>query len=719
MTARHRSAVPIPQGHACGGGLVGARRQVRGRREELHPNVLGRRVHHGRRLGVGWHIPRTSGEALATRAHCAVQAVHIRTGGPQAGDDVECIILLARHDPAGRARRDGLGVRRDAVGERIEALERAIEAVEVAIELHAHLDRERPAGVVVRTRRRGTRIGKVVRVILRFKHVEHVRTEGLVALHDVRAGTILLAADAEGRRGTVHNHTSLLHRDQELLRGEEVGLIHRNHVPTRHAQVLATEVLFVGFLRRAAATPEVGIGHGIRHWGAPTTAAASATADLGFGVGEDLRRDNPIVLATALDHVVAHAPDIEQHGLTVARGVVEDRLVGGHRVVDRLLEMPFLERLEHIRLVGEAQHARRDERNGHRRRIADGLRQNADHVVEVGHGAKAAVPPGRVRRQRAVDDTRLVLHFHARVDRGADHVDASDDRLVEVVVGRITERRGEHHRASGAGLVVVVHDLREPGQVHPLVHVGGFVLVRDVEVAIVVVPDVLLVEARDVHVALLRVGFLHVPVGHKLHAVRIRMHEHDHDVVQDAQRLLIGAGEHLVVGLDQLIGAEDFGRMQSAVNPDHRLSFLGERLGLSFADFGVGELLGDLAEPGELLDVLRARHDHRQLRASFSGHPHRVEFRARRFLGNLLPIAHELGVVRQPVIVADVVPKVFLRRGNLALSRNAGWGREERGDCQGDGRDAGEPASNGGGTHAKLRGTRAVGVRGGPRTGMK
>ena len=69
-------------------------------------------------------------------------------------------------------------------------------------------------------------------------------------------------------------------------------------------------------------------------FGAGATAAAPTRVDLGFGIREHLWRHDPVVLAAALDHVVTHAPDVEEHGLTVARRVVEDRLVGGHRVVD-------------------------------------------------------------------------------------------------------------------------------------------------------------------------------------------------------------------------------------------------------------------------------------------------------------------------------------------------------------------------------------------------
>ena len=238
--------------------------------------------------------------------------------------------------------------------------------------------------------------------------------------------------------------------------------------------------------------------------------------------------------------------------------------------------MPFLKRLQRIRLVGKPQQPLRNERNRHRRRIADGLGENPDHVVEVRHRAQAAIPPRGIGRHRAVHHARLVLESHARMDRGADDINAGDNGLVKEVVRRVAERRREHHRTGRARLVVVVHDLREPGQVHPPVHVRGLVLVRDVEVAVVVVADVLLVEARDVHPARLGIGVLHVPVGDELHAVRVRVHEDDDHVVQNPQRLSVVPGEELIVCLDQLVGAQHLRRMQSAVNPDDRLPLFRE-----------------------------------------------------------------------------------------------------------------------------------------------
>ena len=64
---------------------------------------------------------------------------------------------------------------------------------------------------------------------------------------------------------------------------------------------------------------------------------------------------------------------------------------------------------------------------------------------------------------------------------------------------------------------------------------------------------------------------------HQLHAVRVRVHRQDDEVVQEAHRLGVGAADQLIDRLDQLVRAEHFGRVQAAVDPDDRLAFLRQR----------------------------------------------------------------------------------------------------------------------------------------------
>ena len=410
-------------------------------------------------------------------------------------------------------------------------------------------------------------------MILRLEHVEHVRPERLRGLHDVGAGRIVLAGDRERRGRAVHGHPGLEQRVDELGRRRKIRLVRRQNeaarVPRRR---IAQELLEV--FGRAAATPAAS-ATGIRLVAASGRAAAAATAADGRLRGDDpARRGRPAVAVAAFDRVLPHLVDVVEEVLPVARRDVEHRVVRGHRVVDRLPEVPHL-RLDRKMQVRVGQLLRRDERNAHRRRVADRLGEQADHVVEVGHRPQAAVPPGRIARALPARDAGLPFRREAAVHRGSHEVQLGGDERVEVVVERIAKGRREHHRAGGAGLVMVVHDLREPLEVHRAVHVRALGLRRHVEVAVVVVTDVLLIEPRQAGSgSARRLRLAHVPARHQLHAVGVRMHGQDDQIVQEARRLGVGAGDELIHGLDQLMRAEDFSRVQPAVDPDHALAFL-------------------------------------------------------------------------------------------------------------------------------------------------
>ena len=168
---------------------------------------------------------------------------------------------------------------------------------------------------------------------------------------------------------------------------------------------------------------------------------------------------------------------------------------------------------------------------------------------------------------------------------GPDHFDAEGDERVEVVVEGIAEGRHEDDGAGGAGLVVVVDDLREPLVEHLPVHVGGFRHVGHVEIAIVVVADVLGVEPRQlVHAALARLferrvgilGAAHVPVGDEVLAVGVGLDVELDGVVEEAHGLRVGAADHLVDLLHELLRADGLGGVEAAVDPDDGLAVAGE-----------------------------------------------------------------------------------------------------------------------------------------------
>ena len=260
--------------------------------------------------------------------------------------------------------------------------------------------------------------------------------------------------------------------------------------------------------------------------------------------------------------------------------------------------------------------------------------------------------------------------------RRADHVQAGHDHRIEVVVEGIAERRREDHRAGRAGLVMVVHDLRQPLPVHQLVQVLGFLRVRHVEVAVVVVARVLVVEARAAGAPLQRIRVLHIALRDHLHAVGIGVHGNDDHVAQDPRRLLVGAAHELVDRFDQLVRADHFRRVQAAVDPDDRLAFLRERPRLLLGDAaGAVQLLRDLLVAIELGEVLRRGDDRGEMRPAFLGLADLDDLHPARFLVDLLPVLDELIVGGQVVVVADVEAEELLGRGDGRGLRLGGGGR--------------------------------------------
>ena len=112
-------------------------------------------------------------------------------------------------------------------------------------------------------------------------------------------------------------------------------------------------------------------------------------------------------------------------------------------------------------------------------------------------------------------------------------LDLQGNQGIEVVVERVAKGRDKDDGAGGTGLVMVVDDLRKPLEEELVVHVGGFGHGGHVEVAVVIVPDVLMPEARHAfRRPLCYVGVPHVPVRDQFLSVGVVLDEQDDDVVQ-------------------------------------------------------------------------------------------------------------------------------------------------------------------------------------------
>ena len=131
--------------------------------------------------------------------------------------------------------------------------------------------------------------------------------------------------------------------------------------------------------------------------------------------------------------------------------------------------------------------------------------------------------------------------------RRRNQVDADRHQRILVVVERVAEGREEQHRARRSGLVLVEHDLRNPLDVHLPVDGFRLRLVGDVGVAIVVVPDILLVEPRDVHVArsLGSLSRMYQLATNSMPSGLMQVQQQD-IVVENAHRLGIVAAEQIV-----------------------------------------------------------------------------------------------------------------------------------------------------------------------------
>ena len=342
-------------------------------------------------------------------------------------------------------------------------------------------------------------------MILRLKLIDHVRAPRLRRPKYVRARPVILAVGRKWCRCLLHFDTDVAHRVDEFCRRREVWLVDRNHVRTRIAtrRVLEDRIVLRHRHARPTATeePRIRIGRRRGSSGSTTATATSTrgsnwcTAHRGIGARHVFVADGPVISTAAGDLIRAHAVNVEQELILVARREIENGIVGRHRVIDGLPEVPRLRR-DRRRQVAARQHLTKHDGNLGRRGAADDFRQNADDVLEVRRRAQSTVPPGRVAGPRTHGEARLVLLQKALMHRRANHVEPHDDHGIEVVVERIAERRRENHRAGRTGLMMIVHDLRQPLPVHEFVHVLRLGQIRHVEIAIVVVSCILLVQPR-------------------------------------------------------------------------------------------------------------------------------------------------------------------------------------------------------------------------------
>ena len=212
--------------------------------------------------------------------------------------------------------------------------------------------------------------------------------------------------------------------------------------------------------------------------------------------------------------------------------------------------------------------------------------------------------------------------------------------------------------------MVVVHDLGEPLLVEDTVHVDRLGLAREVEVAIVVVADVLLVGARESgQRAQGRFTFAHVPVRNQFMAIRVGVNRQHNHVAEEPERLSVRSADQLIHGLDELLRAQHLVGMQPAIDPDDGLAFSRQRPRLI-----VGEAVSQRQPTGnvsiaiDLCEVVGGRDHRHPLDAPFFGAPDIHQLHAIGLAVERLPVLLELRICGQEVVVAN-------RRAELLLGR--------------------------------------------------
>ena len=406
----------------------------------------------------------------------------------------------------------------------VDLLERRLKRRVYRHDIDAHLVRERPAGHVVRPQRNA--VDLAIRIALRLDEVAHVGAKRLRHQDHVAARGVALALGRERRRGAVDLDAADTQDLDEPDGGVTVPLLGRNHVGKRPA-------LLARFDRPLPHLVDVV---------EPVAAVLRADVEHRHAPGEHV-----------LDRGAQAPPAALPRVRVVSRG-----LVGGPAVAEGLRQLRGLVRVR----VGVA--------------VERGLGQDADLVVEVGRGAQPAVPP-RVEADPA-DHPRLPLGLEAVGHGVADELDAAHDQGRDVRVHRIVERRDEDARRKRRRLVVVVDDLREPEVVEVARHVARLGHVEHVPVAVVVVPDVLVVQLRQRRRLVRRPAVLVVPAHDDVQAVGV----HDRDlkqdhVVADPLHLVALLRRHLPRQLRRMLRVRHFGSVQPAVDPDDRLSFARKR----------------------------------------------------------------------------------------------------------------------------------------------
>ena len=157
----------------------------------------------------------------------------------------------------------------------------------------------------------------------------------------------------------------------------------------------------------------------------------------------------------------------------------------------------------------------------------------------------------------------------------------------------------------------------------------------------------------------------------------------------DMERVYRAAATARSESAAELLCAEHFGSVESAVDPHDRLAFLRQRSGLRLGGILTpGEPGTDLPKAIELGMVGRVRNDHHPLVAALGGLADGNQSQPIGFRIELPPVVRELGIRGQAVVIPDVEPELGLGGSDLSSKST-----RQQNECEGrrNGRAAGEP----------------------------
>ena len=286
-------------------------------------------------------------------------------------------------------------------------LKGTVKALQNPVELHAHLIGQRISSIVVGSDGGTALVFEIVGVILGLEHVHDVSPVGL-SCHDhpgILRVRIPLHLELPG--GPVHSHSVLDEGVHELRGGGKVGLVRGDDVAPRITVLRLPELREV--LRRRAQGEIPGQRSSL---GAHEALRSVVLLEDLIQCSHSLRGQRPVIPAPPVDLVLPGLPDVHEELLPGTGGIVQDRTVCRHRVVDGLAEMPFL-RFHRHEVVPVRKDPAGNEPDLDGGRVALGLGQEADDVVEVGCGPEASIPPGTERPSLSHGYPGFVLEYEA------------------------------------------------------------------------------------------------------------------------------------------------------------------------------------------------------------------------------------------------------------------------------------------------------------------